>query len=113
MGIALFTFDGLFAPLQAALDWIRAQARPLPCPPASSGPRSRCTRPATPAPRAVRRLGAGPVRVLRVVDAQAPADFGRLVITGRMADVCAELDRLAAQEPLAPRSTCAGGLSPR
>jgi hypothetical protein len=29
---------------------------------------------------------------------QAPAQVGRMVISGRMADVCAELDRLAACE---------------
>ena len=40
-----------------------------------------------------------PLRVLRVVEAGlAPAQIGRLRISGRMADVCAELDRLAACE---------------
>ena len=39
-----------------------------------------------------------PVRVLRVADGNAPRhSAGRMVISGRMADVCAELDRLAAQ----------------
>lgn len=48
-----------------------------------------------------------PLRVLRVVDAQhagvgtsAGVGAGRMVISGRMADVCAELDRLAAAEAL-------------
>lgn len=42
---------------------------------------------------------ARPLRVLRVVEPSAPrAVAGRMVISGRMADVCAELDRLAAQE---------------
>ena len=43
---------------------------------------------------------ASPVlRVMRVLEAgQAPASVGRMVISGRMADVCAELDRLAARE---------------
>lgn len=41
------------------------------------------------------------VRVLQVMDAgQSPAQSGRLRISGRMADVCAELDRLAACEVL-------------
>ncbi|MBB1074263.1 hypothetical protein HUU62_07520 [Rhodoferax sp. 4810] len=41
------------------------------------------------------------VRVLQVMDAgQSPAQSGRLRISGRMADVCAELDRLAAREAL-------------
>lgn len=40
-----------------------------------------------------------PLRVLRVVEPQqARCDAGRMVISGRMADVCAELDRLAAAE---------------
>ena len=39
------------------------------------------------------------LRVMRVLEAgQAPACVGRMVISGRMADVCAELDRLAARE---------------
>jgi hypothetical protein len=36
-----------------------------------------------------------PLRVVRVKDAN-PKMAGRMVISGRMADVCAELDRLAA-----------------
>lgn len=40
-----------------------------------------------------------PLRVLRVVEAgQTSSLAGRLVISGRMADVCAELDRLATFE---------------
>ena len=43
-----------------------------------------------------------PLRVLRVVDAgHAASTAGRMVISGRMADVCAELDRLAALEAAA------------
>ena len=42
---------------------------------------------------------ARPLRVVRVVDAgQSHSSVGRMVISGRMADVCAELDRLAARE---------------
>ena len=40
-----------------------------------------------------------PVRVVRVLEAgQARNNVGRMRISGRMADVCAELDRLAARE---------------
>jgi hypothetical protein len=40
-----------------------------------------------------------PLRVLRVVDTDMPrSSTGRLVISGRMADVCAELDRLVERE---------------
>lgn len=43
--------------------------------------------------------GQKPLRVVRVVEAgQARTSVGRMVISGRMADVCAELDRLAARE---------------
>ncbi|OLP06400.1 hypothetical protein BLL52_2636 [Rhodoferax antarcticus ANT.BR] len=39
--------------------------------------------------------------MLQVMDAgQSPVQSGRLRISGRMADVCAELDRLAARESL-------------
>ncbi len=44
---------------------------------------------------------ARPLRVLRVVEKGQPPATGRLVISGRMADVCAELDRLAAREAAA------------
>ena len=41
------------------------------------------------------------LRVMRVLEAgQAPSSVGRMVISGRMADVCAELDRLAARAAL-------------
>jgi hypothetical protein len=40
-----------------------------------------------------------PLRVVRLVEPSAPrAVAGRMVISGRLADVCAELDRLAALE---------------
>ena len=50
------------------------------------------------------RTGAArrPLRVLRVVDhGHGPCAAGRMVISGRMADVCAELDRLAELEAAA------------
>jgi hypothetical protein len=40
-----------------------------------------------------------PLRVVRVLEPSAPrSTAGRMVISGRLADVCAELDRLAALE---------------
>jgi hypothetical protein len=40
-----------------------------------------------------------PLRIVRVLETGQPrAAVGRMVISGRMADVCAELDRLAACE---------------
>ncbi len=44
-------------------------------------------------------LPAQPLRVMRLVEAgQAPGTAGRLRLSGRLADVCAELDRMAAAE---------------
>ncbi len=102
MGITLLTFSGLFAPLQQFAGWLagtppRQGARAAQSPAPACGGRGRSTwRPA-----AVRGAlpSRRPLRVVRVVDGcQAPANAGRMVISGRMADVCAELDRLAAQE---------------
>jgi hypothetical protein len=46
-----------------------------------------------------------PLRVVRIMEAgQAPALVGRMVISGRMADVCAELDRLVACEAARQRN---------
>ena len=95
MGIAMFSFGGLLAPLQAMVGWFAPQpaairnARPL-------RPAVVRTRPGIPAQcrRAVR-----PLRVFRVADeSHAPAAAARMVISGRMEDVCAELDRLASLE---------------
>lgn len=42
---------------------------------------------------------ARPLRIVRMMEVgQSPANVGRMVISGRMADVCAELDRLVARE---------------
>ena len=50
---------------------------------------------ATPACRAIRP----PVRVVRIVESgETQRHCGRLMISGRMADVCAELDRMVERE---------------
>lgn len=42
-----------------------------------------------------------PLRVVRIMESGQPSSqVGRMFISGRMADVCAELDRLAARESL-------------
>ena len=52
----------------------------------------------------VRTRGPAALRVVRVCDAQpTPGDTGRMRISGRMADVCAELERLAAREAATAR----------
>ena len=106
MGIALLTLSGLFqgfsalqrkaatlsltGTMPARVHPAHAQrmARPL-ARPSTHRPASL----ATPAPRPAA------LRVVRVCDAHNPSgEMGRLVISGRMADVCAELDRLVARE---------------
>ncbi|MBA3771965.1 MAG: hypothetical protein H0X13_05615 [Ramlibacter sp.] len=91
MGITLFGFSGLLAPLQSLIGWL------------AGGPRrdtSGCAVAlAAPVPRP---FASKPLRVVRVVDACQPrSGAGRMVISGRMADVCAELDRLAELEAAA------------
>ncbi len=128
MGIASFSPTGLLGSFQgslqtsflgACLGWVgrhtasapHSSSRPPSAPPAQA------LRPATawsptcpqppgrpacsaPTPAATRR----PVRVLRVIETPpTTASAGRMRISGRMADVCAELDRLAALEAM-PRS---------
>ena len=95
---SLLPFAGLFASLQGVLDWFsRAQVQ------APSQPVREPVRPQQP-PRVTRRpmsvpRAPKPLRVVRVVEPSAPrAIAGRMVISGRLADVCAELDRLAALE---------------
>ncbi|MES2936743.1 MAG: hypothetical protein V4864_03605 [Pseudomonadota bacterium] len=105
MAIALFTFDGLFAPLQALLGAFAPRRAPqareaaATCLPAYQQPRAAAATPAA-ARAAVRPSRV--VRVVRVFEGPQPrAAAGRMVISGRLADVCAELDRLAAAEAAA------------
>jgi len=90
MATATFSLPNLFAPLQAFVNWLAGGPQPQRAPAAP-------VRVAYPAqPFAAPTAPAKPLRVVRVLDAGTGS--GRLVISGRMADVCAELDRLAAQE---------------
>ena len=93
MNIALLAAPSLWSPLQDLLRrfisdgfFRRVVQRSTPC--ASSlhvGPK--------PSRLEQRR----PLRVVRILEAgQSSTQVGRMVISGRMADVCAELDRLAA-----------------
>jgi hypothetical protein len=92
MAIAVLTLQELLAPLHELVGWLLARPRARACQaPARPRPSSACP--------AVTRPRARPLRVVRVLEAHpAPAGAGRMVISGRMADVCAELDRLAALE---------------
>lgn len=102
MGIALSAVHGLFTPLHDLLVWFMSPAqdhRPasstVPAP-SFVAPRTAAVPKATACIRRVQR----PLRVVRVMDKDGPRSpsGGRMVISGRMADVCAELDRLAALE---------------
>jgi hypothetical protein len=99
MGITLFTFGGMFAPLQGLMGWFASRPHSASVQPVRPRPAAApvaCVRPA--ASRRPHR----PLRVVRVMDAPASrAGAGRMFISGRMADVCAELDRLAALEAAA------------
>jgi hypothetical protein len=100
MGIAMFSFQALLAPLQGLMARF-VQAVPGAATPAArmAGPAQRaCSTRAHPS-AGCRERPRRPLRVLRVVEtSRVPSGAGRMVISGRMADVCAELDRLAALE---------------
>jgi hypothetical protein len=99
MATSLFAVDALFTPLQQLARWVGGLL--LTGAPARVAPAARTvsvTRVAPVATATARR----PLRVVRLVEgSQPPASAGRMVISGRMADVCAELERLAALEAAA------------
>jgi hypothetical protein len=109
MNIATIATPGLWTPLQDLLRWLTPVTAPSSAlsfhstgKPHASAVKSMAVRSHTsrrgntqPSRPAQRR----PLRIVRIVEAgQTPAQVGRMVISGRMADVCAELDRLAACE---------------
>ena len=121
MGIALLAIADFWMPLQSLASRLMPARRPhrrdcLDAAESSAGLRYVAVRPAC-----ASRSGGGaaptttaaparPLRVVRVVDGKGQQRSNRMVISGRMADVCAELDRLAALETAetmatAPRST--------
>jgi hypothetical protein len=96
MAIAILTLHEWLAPLQALLDWLAPQ--PAKRPHRDLQQPQRNPRVTALAPMG-RRPSPPPLRVVRVFEPSQPrAAAGRMVISGRLADVCAELDRLAAQE---------------
>lgn len=89
MATAFLPFTQFFDAVSGLLAWLAPRPAPVPYLPAR---RPLATQRPAPQP-------AKPLRVLRVVEPSAPRTVaGRMVISGRMADVCAELDRLAAEE---------------
>jgi hypothetical protein len=109
MGIALLSIVDLFTPLQSlASRWMPRNSRRV----SASGLRYVGVRPSCAARQVATAQAstptARPLRVVRMIDAQQPGCHqSRVVISGRMADVCAELDRLVALEAAGPaqRST--------
>ena len=99
MALTMFTLAGLLRPLRMFLQAVSRPATPAKTSAACqrTGLHSAAGHGHVAWPPA--RRGNRPLRVLRVVDSgHASTTAGRMVISGRMADVCAELDRLAAAE---------------
>jgi hypothetical protein len=106
MNFALFVNPILVAPLHSLVRWLTSARSPAMHP----GVGSIQPRPET-APEVIAACAVStrvehqkvhktkPLRIVRVVEAgQTRSCVGRMVISGRMADVCAELDRLVARE---------------
>jgi hypothetical protein len=105
MGITILSLRSMLLPVQNLLAWFAgAPAREHGAPSfrsvAAEVRRNRCIA-ASPARWHHARPGRA-LRVVRVLDGtQAARGAGRMVISGRMADVCAEIERLAALEAAA------------
>jgi hypothetical protein len=101
MGIALFALSGL---LQGLTSFHRAAPAPRPRPAGRVHPVWTVRRPSCPTMAGMLsakkpEIKVPALRVLRVSESGPRSDCaGRMVISGRMADVCAELDRLVALE---------------
>jgi hypothetical protein len=98
MSIALFAFPGIWAPVRGLIGRFGIGSNPT---------QRRSIHPALSRDQQSREFATDstvsktrqplPLRVVRVVEVgQMPTQVGRMVISGRMADVCAELDRLVA-----------------
>lgn len=106
MNIALFANPGSFEPIQGLLRWWTATRSSVRRPAVRPVQAEHSCAPKFIAPCATITRASGqklsslkPLRVVHVVESgQARSCVGRMVISGRMADVCAELDRLAASE---------------
>ena len=105
MNTARFANSDFFGPLQGLMRWWSASRMPavgVPLPQRrvhSFTPKLVAANDLLTRTGDQNRIMPKPLRVLRVVETgQARSSVGRMVISGRMADVCAELDRLAARE---------------
>ncbi len=103
--LPMLASQAVSATLYRLADWFKPEGeRPAQkSAPAAIFPLARASNPAM-APLRASRLGQNrrPLRVVRVVDAdQTRKSTGRIVISGCMADVCAELDRMVQKESAA------------
>ena len=106
MGIALLAFSGLFQGLsnfnRPAAPAAKPMRKTVPSRPQWAARHGSCEPMGVKAAPAhhTAKTGLNPVlRVVRVADSnERVKGAGRMVISGRMADVCAELDRMAALE---------------
>jgi hypothetical protein len=110
MSIALFAISDLMSPVQAWARLLLPHPRPSGALHAHSVQATH--RPNTPSSIAYKPMAAKargtyhaqthrtqPLRIERIVESGQPTSHvGRMVMSGRMADVCAELDRLVARE---------------
>jgi hypothetical protein len=92
MAHAVLSVPSFLGPLQALWQFAARLSAGRPARPETRSPLR--------APQAERRQvrPARPLRVVRVLEAHSRGGAGRMVISGRMAEVCAELERLAARE---------------
>ena len=106
MNFALFANPVIVAPLRRLVRWLTSADAPALHPVAKSVYARPAFTPDLVAAHAVStrvnsqyQPQSKPLHVVRVLEAgQARSSVGRMVISGRMADVCAELDRLVARE---------------
>ena len=114
MGIALLTFSTLFQGLSSLQRAVAPASAPVVRqanrasvfssgrPARANSPFHRAASASALAARPARPAISTPLRVVRLSEGgERPGAAGRMVISGRMADVCAELDRLAAREAAA------------
>ena len=110
------TAHALVSPMQAVVDFFApwekdhqapktpdaapsSKLQPVACSTAHLGRAANQARFRTQDPHPLALPASGKVRVLRVMDAAIPPhSAGRMVISGRLSEVCAELDRLSRQE---------------
>jgi len=105
MGITILSLRSMLLPLQNLVAWFAGSATGARGTSSTSSIAADTRRACCASPALARLRHARPGRALRVVRVldgnHAGRGAGRMVISGRMADVCAELERLAALEAAA------------